>query len=223
MDHLRRLAAHQARFAAALRTADLDAPVAGCAPWTAADLGLHLTGIHAWAADKASGDQRDQGVYLPTGPRTRSALVAAYEERAAQLCERLAGLDPAAPCWTLAGEGTTVFWRRRQLHETAMHLWDLESASGAPTPYDPVVAADGVDEVATVFTPRQVRLGRIAPLPYALSLTATDTGDSWQLGDGAPGAQVSGTAQELLLGLWHRAPLAADERAAAILALALTP
>lgn len=49
--------------------------------------------------------------------------------------------------------------------------------SGARMP--PAVRADTVDEVVTVMYPRQVSLGRCAPLPAALRLPATDTGRTW--------------------------------------------
>lgn len=227
MDHLALLHDQQLRFAAGLRTFDLDDPIPDCAPWTVTDVGLHLTGVHAWVSDMTIDAHRDDEAYHPTGPRDRDGLVAAYEQQAGELRDRFATVGPDAPCRTLSGPGTSAFWRRRQLHETAMHARDLEAAGAVPAPFDPHVAADGVDEVVTVFTPRQVRLGKIDPLPYAVRLAATDTGDVWQLGEGDPRATVSGTAEQLLLALWHRMPASEltvdDDAAYDLLALALTP
>jgi hypothetical protein len=101
---------------------------------------------------------------------------------------------------------------------------------------DPAFALDGIDEVVTVMYPRQVRLGRTAPLPAALAL-APDEGGRWVLaGDGTgpdpvPDATVSGPAEAVLLLLWHRTDLddprltVSGSRAAAdtVLAEALTP
>ena len=50
---------------------------------------------------------------------------------------------------------------------------------------DPRLAADGVIEVATMFLPRQVRLGRISPLQGGLRIVLTDAPETAVLaGDG---------------------------------------
>jgi hypothetical protein len=97
-----------------------------------------------------------------------------------------------------------------------MHLGDALRAVGRPQdavlPSD--LAADGVDEVATMFFPRQVRLGRIEPLAAGVRLELTDAPDASCVlaGDGtdprAPyAATVSGPAYDVLLALWDRASL----------------
>ena len=83
-----------------------------------------------------------------------------------------------------------------------------------------------------MFFPRQVRLGRTAPLPESLALAPAE-GGRWLLpGDApAPAATVSGPAEAVLLLLWHRIALddprlrVSGSRAAAdaVLAVALTP
>jgi uncharacterized protein (TIGR03083 family) len=203
------LARDAAAFTDLLRHADLDAAVPDCPDWTVADLASHLGGVHRWAREAviagAPGDE-------PVGPRERDALVAWFEEGAGLLVETLTATDTDAPCWTFGPRPRTAsFWVRRQPHETAMHLRDLRRALGAPASMDPLFAADGVDELVTVFFPRQVRLGRIAPLAAGVRLTATDVPDApWVLaGDGtAPSAAydatMSGTAECLLLWAWGR-------------------
>ena len=64
-----------------------------------------------------------------------------------------------------------------------------------------------------MFFPRQVRLGRTAPLPESLALAPAE-GGRWLLpGDDdptsgtAPAATVSGPAEAVLLLLWHRIAL----------------
>lgn len=73
----------------------------------------------------------------------------------------------------------------------------------------PEFAADGVDEVASIFHPRQVRLGRTTPLDAAVRLVAEDTGDVWVLGDADsdPAASLTARARDLYLGLWGRLDL----------------
>jgi len=126
----------------------------------------------------------------------------------------------------LSGPGPASFWHRRQVHETLVHLHDL---LGETADVPPEVWADAVDEVVTVMYPRQVRLGRIAPLADPLRLVATDTGREWRLGDDEPAARIAGTGQTLTLLLWGR--LGADavevtgdaEAAHRALATAITP
>ena len=131
---------------------------------------------------------------------------------------------------------TAAFWFRRQAHETVMHTRDAAASQGVAEPVEPDVALDGIDEIVTMFFPRQVRLGRTARLDAALAL-APDEGGRWVVaGDGtdhnaAPDATVSGPAEAVLLLLWHRVGLddprltISGSRAAAddVLAAALTP
>ncbi|WP_158375494.1 maleylpyruvate isomerase N-terminal domain-containing protein [Cellulosimicrobium cellulans] len=224
------LAAAQDAFAALLAEADPGAPVPGCAPWTVTDLALHLGGVHRWAAAMARREDDDGAD--PVGPREPDALRTFYREQADVLQATLRSLGPDAPAYTLLGPGPAAFWHRRQLHETLVHLHDLAAAAGAPHPVaDPVLWADAVDEVVTVMTPRQVRLGRMAPLDAPVELIADDAGRSWLLGapaDGQPGpaglrpeaagdatapsapdgapVTVAGPARALALLLWGRTP-----------------
>lgn len=208
-DLLGTLAAAQDAFARLLAEADPAVPVPACAPWTVTDLALHLAGVHRWAAGMARGT--DDGGDDPTEPRAPAALRAFYREQADALLATLRALGPDAPGLTLAGPGPAAFWHRRQLHETLVHLDDLAAAAGVPHPVDDAALwADGVDEVVTVMTPRQVRLGRMAPLASPVGLVATDAGRSWVLGgksggpSGAPSVTVAGPARALALLLWGR-------------------
>ena len=69
---------------------------------------------------------------------------------------------------------TASFWQRRMPHETTLHAWDAARALGYADPLDRELAADGVDEVVTIFVPRQVRLGRLEPAAVSVELRATD-------------------------------------------------
>ena len=203
------LAAAQDAFAALLATADPHAPVPACAPWTVTDLALHLGGVHRWAAAMAR--RLDDDGADPVEPREPAALRAFYRQQADALQDTLRSLGPDALTSTLVGPGPAAFWHRRQLHETLVHLHDLARAAGAPHPVDdPALWADTVDEVVTVMTPRQVRLGRMAPLDAPVGLVAADAGRRWTLGGaGGPGGAaapvtVAGPARALALLLWRR-------------------
>ncbi|PWJ50695.1 TIGR03083 family protein [Quadrisphaera granulorum] len=236
------------RLAAALWSEALAVVVPGCPDWTLAGLARHTGGVHRWALSALrtapSGDPGDE----PAGPDDDGDVPAWFAAGAQELAAVLASLSPAAPCWTFAAveaPATASFWARRQVHETAVHRWDAESAlaaAGLGEAPDPAawleedVAADGVAEVADVIARRQVRLGRTPPLPGALALESP-SGRSLLGGAGAaqPVAELSGPAPALLLLLWRRTTLDAElasgrvalagspDAAARLLSGALTP
>jgi len=203
-DRLALLARLQGAFLADVPDADPRAPVPACGRWRVRNLVEHLGRIHHWAAAQA---RRRQETPLGRGPFD---LAPFYAEQAAELRGTLAGLDPDARAWTLLetdDPGSTVrFWHRRQVHETLVHLHDLRAATGrAVDDVAPDVWADTVEEVVAVMQPRQVRLGRAAPLDPGVELVATDAARTWRLGQGATSAaRVAAPARELALVLWGR-------------------
>jgi len=199
LDHLALLADLQAQFLATIPAVDPSTRVPWCGRWRVRDLVVHVARIHHWAAGQA---RRQQETPLGRGPFVLADL---YRDCAAELLDTLTTLGPDVSSWTLLGHGPASFWRRRQVHETLVHLWDLRTAGGLELAVDPVLWADTVDEVVTVMQPRQERLGRMEPLPAPVALLATDTAREWLLGgDGAPAARVLGAASELALLLWGR-------------------
>jgi uncharacterized protein (TIGR03083 family) len=215
--------------AALLADGDLTAPVPGCPGWRLLDLAHHLRGVHRWArtavVEGRPGPDADENA-----PTQRAALVDWFRTGAADLAAALGRADPDAPCWTFGPRPrTAVFWIRRQAHETAMHAHDAATSQGGTRAFAPDLAADGVDEVVTMFVPRQLRLDRIPPLPAMLALEVP--GARWVLGDAEPAATVTGPAEAVLLLLWRRTALddprlaVTGPRAAAeaVLGRALTP
>jgi hypothetical protein len=111
------------------------------------------------------------------------------------------------------------FWARRQCHETTIHGFDALSAMHGRWPtasdvdIDPVLAADGIDELLTGFITRGK--GKLYPA-RPLVVRATDTGHAWTVRisegplvtapseTGRPDAVFSGTAAQLYLSLWNR-------------------
>lgn len=211
------------RFADVVAGADPAAEVPACPGWSVRDLAEHVGGVHRWAAHAIVHGTPDG----TAEPAPATGIADWYRAQAAHLIDVLAARPAEAPAWTFGPEPrTAAFWRRRQVHEVAVHTGDALAATGRTPTLDPALAWDGVDEVATVFYPRQVRLGRTEPLPGALRLAATDApGPAIVIGDG-PAYDVRGRAQDLLLLLWHRADPAAYDvapEAAALLAYAVTP
>jgi uncharacterized protein (TIGR03083 family) len=196
-DFLPLLAELQQRFHASI-PADLDVAIPTCGDWTAKQLVQHLADVHRWAAGMARGvNEWEQG--------PEDGLANYYRACADLLYATLTEIGPDAPATTLVGPGPASFWHRRQVHETLIHLYDLRTPLALET--DGVAAdiwADGVDEVVSMFYPRQVNLGRTEPVPYAIDLTATDVGRTWVLGDGGSVASVKAPARDLDLFLWGR-------------------
>lgn len=211
MDWIDELDRATGSFAALLETADLDAEVPACPGWTLTDLADHLGGVHQWAAHAvvAGNPEGDP----PPAPRERAALVEWYRTHSGDLVRLLDESGPDAPAWTFGAEPhTTAFWRRRQVHETVMHLWDGQASQGLSPDLDPAIALDGLDELVDVFYPRQVRLGRTDPLPAGLGLVPRDAPGQPGLVIGpSPEVSLEGTASTLLLLLWHRLDLAGSD------------
>lgn len=205
-----------AGFVDLLATADFGARVPACPGWTVRDLVVHLGDVHRWVLHVMTTDNTDEPP--PEAPDGDDALVRWYRGAAADLTRFLAETDPDTPVWTFGPRPrTAAFWFRRQAHEVAVHHWDLGSAAVIDVGYDRELAEDGIDEVVTMFFPRQVRLRRIEPLTTSLGLEPAGSEQRWVLsGNGTapaaePDATVSGPAADLLLLLWGRLDLA-DER-----------
>ncbi|MEV6897634.1 maleylpyruvate isomerase family mycothiol-dependent enzyme [Amycolatopsis sp. NPDC051372] len=232
-DYLAHLRALTTEFAEAANDGEANAPVPDCAGWTRADLVTHLGGIHRWAAEivRTGEPQQLSAAEVP------GDLAAWYAESAAMLLTALEAADPAEKCWHFGGTPKTkAFWFRRQLHETAVHLIDLHGCAATTLVLDPVVAADGVDEVLTALLSRVTRWHAVPPLPEPITLRATDTGDEWTVvpgeppavGEGEAAATVEASAQELLTLLWKRGEITPrvtgdEELARAFLKAPLTP
>ncbi len=193
-----------AAMTAHLGTGDLTAPVPACPGWDVGDLGAHLGLVHRWATDALT-----CATPPPMGSAPgRAELAGWFAQGAARLLQALRETDPATECWGFGPRPHTVgFWVRRQALETAVHVWDAATALGRAATVPADLATDGVDEVARMFYPRQVHLGRREAIPAAVLLRSTDTGAEVLLGQGQPGAVLAAPAEALLLLLWGRADL----------------
>jgi len=227
----------------ALCEADLDAEVPTCPGWVLRDLVRHVGGLHRWVVGAIKEGHPDTPT--PDGPHQRGDLLEWWNEGWSDFLHVLATAAPDAPAWHFGPKPRTVsWWYRRQAHEHAIHAWDAVLAARwrppADVPFEPRFALDGVDEIVTMFFPRQVRLGRTPPLAGSLALRSDDGPEhAWVLsGDGtqpvaveAADAVLDAPAWLLYLVLWKRQPLdhpllrITGDRAAAeqVLTAAITP
>jgi uncharacterized protein (TIGR03083 family) len=172
----------------------------------------HLGRVHRWAAEAArSGKQPEAMERPPQGPD----VLDWYEAGIEPLVEALR--QPIPGGWNFVGvsDPNGAFWPRRLAVETAIHRWDGEAAVGgsaAAGPIDAALAADGIDELVSVFAPS--RVGTDGPAG-TLHVHCNDADGEWTLAAGSSGlvverghakgdAALRGPASSLLLALWRR-------------------
>src|SRR5690606_14849756 len=117
----------------------LDATVPSCPGWTVADLVRHLGAVYRWVRSHASRGVTSRPEQprpvadddVPTGP----AALTWWDGEYAALSTVLDKLDPEMPAWNWAPQPKKVgFWHRRMAHETAVHRWDAQMATGLAEP-----------------------------------------------------------------------------------------
>ena len=223
--HIDALRTEGERMASAAVGADADAAVPTCPEWTVRDLLRHTGAVHRWATGYVAGRRCEPsrgGLEEAAGTwPDDDGLTAWFEHGCADLVAALAAAPDDLECWTfLPAPSPRAMWARRQAHETAIHRVDTQLATGtAVTPCDPGFAADGIDELLTLFVPRRPRTLR-ADAPATLAVRCTDDTASWLLradtdgvtatrttsGQDGPGTcTVSGKASDLYFALWNRA------------------
>lgn len=229
-EHISRLDDAGKRLGAAAAAAGLDAQVPSCPDWVVRDLVRHQGGVHRWATGYVAGPRTEfWDVDLPDVVGAWPAdddLLDWFAAGHAGLIETLSNADPGLVCWTfLAAPSPLAMWARRQAHETTVHRVDAELAAGwqpanVPAPF----AADGVAELLTCFITRPPSGTLHADPGKTLRVRCTDDAGDWLVsigpdkvttsaGDDAKAAaaaadcQVSASANDLYLALWHRRPI----------------
>jgi uncharacterized protein (TIGR03083 family) len=223
-DYLASITADADRMADVIADGPLDAVVPSCPGWDLRDLAHHMGEIHRWArlAATTAAPPADDAIELPpaSGDDECGRLAAWLRAGAASLVGALADIPSEAPTWhPFPVPRVAAVWPRRQAHETAIHRWDAENAVDRRTPLDPALASDFVREYFEVIVPRVVdRDDRVAPvgiLEVRLTDTRTDlvvmsNGREVVLTNGIAtcDATIEGAAQDIVLALWRRQPLA---------------
>lgn len=197
-----------------------------CPGWAVRDLITHLGGVHRWATDivgrgltSVSGD--DDAFFA--APAEDDALLPWFVEGASALIGtlRAAPADLAAFVFLKNAPPPSVFWARRQAHETTIHRVDALAArlgrlpTTAEAGISTELAVDGVDELLTGFIPRRSSRLRTDE-PFRTVVAATDAPVAWTVSvsadppvvvegsDTDAQSRLTGTAAALYLGLWNR-------------------
>ena len=148
IDYVSAIRSESARFHDLIRGTAMDTPVPSCPEWTVADLAWHLTGVqYRWGSIVHGLLQDPESIQRLDRP-TDGQLPGMFEQQSARLIEALERRHADDECWSWHDAGHSVGWvRRRQAHEALIHRVDAELAAGTSSDIDPVLAADGVDEI----------------------------------------------------------------------------
>lgn len=198
-------------------------PIFTCPGWTVDELVNHLAIVLSRMQVRIETNADVDPSTMPSGPPIG---MPSYEWLAVSyraLKETLLAHDMDDPAWNWTGENQRVSWYLRRLaHELAIHLVDLDAASPTPSRpetlgIDPLLAADGLDELVTVFLPSRARsTPQPVEQPRRLTFIPTDgVGRPWSIElnhqglravdlEGSPDATVSGSSIELYLFGWNR-------------------
>ncbi|MFJ8750361.1 maleylpyruvate isomerase family mycothiol-dependent enzyme [Streptomyces sp. NPDC102441] len=221
--HLEALVEESHTLARAAREAGTHAPVPTCPGWRVRDLLRHTCMVHRWATAFVVEGRPTHHPAAEEPGLDGDALLDRFTEGHRLLADALRAAPAGLECWTVfPSPSPRIFWARRQAHETRIHRVDAESARGGPwTPVAPPHAVDGIDELLAGFHARPKSRVR-TDSPRTLRVRAVDTDTVWtvRMSAGPPltvrGAEgldtpadctLSGTAEELYLGLWNRRPL----------------
>ena len=205
------------RMATVAEAGGLSTPVPTCPGWAIRDLIRHTGAVHRWAADIVATPRTDEWwVDVDAGPwPTDTDLLDWFRQGHDGLLQALRTAPGDLECWTfLTAPTPLLMWARRQAHETAIHRLDAEIPSGAVSHFDPVFAADGVDELLSHHLPKRsprTPSGR----PVTIQVRATDHGGDWfvQAGTGPistsrrgtrADCRVEGRVSDLYAFLWNR-------------------
>jgi uncharacterized protein (TIGR03083 family) len=214
-----------AAFRAAVSQDGLTEPVPTCPGWTVEDLVVHLGNVYRWVHGHVTREITTRPERLSTDDIPRGqAVLPWWDARYGELLSTLDRLDGELPAWNWAPQAKKAgFWHRRMAHETSVHRWDAQVASGLTEPVETKLAVDGVSEVLDSWLPGGRRRVTHSPVSGLVQLVSNDVAHAWLVRIRGAGvalldtstvmhephridAQALGSASDLLLALWGRVP-----------------
>jgi uncharacterized protein (TIGR03083 family) len=201
---------------------DRTAPIPWSDRWTVGTVARHVAGTHHVVAQIIEGrPEADFGLFgsLVTPAKDSPEFIGWFRAGTASLIEQLSSVPSDDQCWSWYEPGGHVgWWGRRMALEAVVHRSDTDLAEGHAFALAPETAADGIDEYLDVFVAAS-RAGTSAPAGPTIRFECTDRDDQWLLdlsqqgerilhrGEGSAALLVRGSAEQLLLALWGRAPM----------------
>jgi len=189
--------------------------IPACPGWTVQTVLVHLGRVYRSATEHVVVRSTEMIPFEKTPSPDSFDVVSWYRESLDGLLGALRDTDPAEPVWSWSDNKTAGFYLRRMAHETAMHRFDAEAATGTPTPFDGDLAADGIAELYEAVLPFGLERRKITLPSSSLHLHRADGDGEWMLKavDGAivlthehgkGDAAVRGPASDLFIFVWHR-------------------
>ncbi|MCX4678921.1 maleylpyruvate isomerase family mycothiol-dependent enzyme [Streptomyces sp. NBC_01433] len=194
-DYLKSLSVEGRLLAAEAERAGPGSSVPTCPGWQMRHLLRHTGMVHRWAAAFVT---EGHTAYHPDGGEPDldgGALLDWFRAGHHHLVEALAAAPADLDCWTfMPAPSPLAFWARRQLHETAVHRADAESAlGGALTRVGTEHALDGIDELLTGFHARpRSRVRTDVPRTLRVRALGADADVDGSTGRGAGGGIGAG-------------------------------
>jgi len=206
----------------------LDSSVPTAPGWTIRDVIAHLGQVHRQKAHIVRELLVDEPPEGPAAPAD-DQLLEWFAEGLHDLASVLSVTDPMTHVHSWHEPDQSVgFWVRRMAHETLIHRVDVELGHGSHTPVDPVLGADGVDEILDVFMAGFPPWAESTPSEVVVALESE--GRAWRVrvgswsgtsprsgreftdeaaidfdgGDSEPAATIRGPGDALDLFLWGR-------------------
>ena len=202
---------------------NLDASVEHCPGWNVRDLVVHIGDVQRFWVHIASERLTSRPTNFERGLPSDALPVVWFRSQTSALVSALDSCADDVALWTWWEPAQNAAWvKRRQLNEVVVHAWDAANAVGIARPIPTDVAIVGLGEFVDVFA-RDLREGAEPP-PVALVATDCDWSAILFSDDPTvvPGLELRGTASELLLSLWSRAPVADPGVTAALGAIDLS-
>lgn len=198
-------------FLTSLEDEHLPLQVPTCPGWSISDLVTHLSfglGV-CYPIAAATPPATSADLVFSNADRSSIGLmgleaVESFRANLRNCVTALKEMDPAAPCWTYAGDGLVSFWIRRAACETAIHRYDAERALGEQSFLTADRADDGIDEVLEFAYPFAGR--KIGAPPSRLRVVSTDSALRRSIGSGEVESLITCDAHSLFLAMWGREP-----------------
>jgi uncharacterized protein (TIGR03083 family) len=155
-------------------------PVPSCPEWDVAAFLDHTAWVHrywTYALGRPEGEEAKT-----SDVATREDDVDVFDccrESLANLVGALADTPPSKTVSSVLGVHPASFVRRRVVHETAIHRWDAQTATGEADRFEPALAADGIDELLEVWVPLCFDYSRFGGNGQTIHLHGTDGDGEW--------------------------------------------